>query len=337
MKTDPLVSILIPAYKAEEFLELSIKSALAQTWPNKEIVIVDDGSPDESFNIASQFACPEVKVHRQNNTGAAAARNKAFELSKGDYIQWLDADDLLQPDKISLQMNRLKEVGDDRAIASGAWGKFFFRKEKAKFNESVLWNDLSPREWLTRKMESGAHMQTATWLISRKITDAAGPWNTQLLGDDDGEYFCRVLMQASQVCFVKEAQVFYRATGTTSLSYSNGSDPKLYALLESIRLHIKYMLSLNDNERVNRAIVTYLQKYIWDFHPERPDLVDQLKSLASSRGGELKPPDSPRKYWLLEKLFGWHFSKRAQIFLPNMKSSLLRYLDKRLHAFRAKP
>src|SRR5580698_1730397 len=108
----PLVSILIPAYNAEEWLADTLRSAIAQTWDRKEIIVVDDGSRDQTLAIARQFESDFVKVFTQENQGAAAARNKSFALSQGDYIQWLDADDLLAPEKISKQMEALGDSSD---------------------------------------------------------------------------------------------------------------------------------------------------------------------------------------------------------------------------------
>lgn len=107
----PLVSILIPAYNAEEWIADTIRSAVAQTWPRKEIIVVDDGSTDQTAAIARQFEPHGVRVVSKKNQGAAAARNTAYSLSKGDYIQWLDADDLLAQDKIALQMAEALESG----------------------------------------------------------------------------------------------------------------------------------------------------------------------------------------------------------------------------------
>ncbi len=90
----PLVSILIPAHNAQEWIADTLRSAIAQTWERKEIIVVDDGSTDQTHAIARQFETHGVRVVRQENQGASAARNKAFSLSHGDYIQWLDADDL---------------------------------------------------------------------------------------------------------------------------------------------------------------------------------------------------------------------------------------------------
>jgi glycosyltransferase involved in cell wall biosynthesis len=103
----PLVAILIPAYNAERWIADTIRSALDQSWPRKEIIVVDDGSRDQTLSVARQFAGKEVSVVSQENQGAAAARNKAFELCRGDYNEWRDADHLLSPGKIEKQL----EVG----------------------------------------------------------------------------------------------------------------------------------------------------------------------------------------------------------------------------------
>src|SRR5262249_35003921 len=150
-------------------------------------------------------------VVSQENSGAAAARNHALSLCQGDYIQWLDADDLLSPDKISLQMAAAGQSEDPRKLISGAFGRFLYRWRHAEFAATDLWTDLTPREWLLRKLEQNLYMQTATWLVSRELTDAAGEWNTSMLSDDDGEYFCRVLLQSHGTLFVPPARMYYRA------------------------------------------------------------------------------------------------------------------------------
>src|SRR5690349_8578340 len=149
--TSPLVSILIPAYNAEQWIGETLESALQQTWPNTEIIVVDDGSTDGTLQAARQFTARGVKVSTQPNSGAAAARNKAFELSKGEYIQWLDADDLLSSQKIAAQMEIAQRAQDKRLLLSSGWGEFMYRPAKAEFIPSPLWEDLSPVEWVLRK------------------------------------------------------------------------------------------------------------------------------------------------------------------------------------------
>ncbi|MEY4916996.1 MAG: hypothetical protein RL616_909 [Verrucomicrobiota bacterium] len=116
----PLVSILIPAYNSEQWLADTLRSALAQTWANKEIIVVDDGSRDGTLALARSFESLGVKVATQNNSGASAARNHAFRLSQGEFIQWLDADDLLAPGKITSQMNAIDRGYSERTLLSSA-------------------------------------------------------------------------------------------------------------------------------------------------------------------------------------------------------------------------
>jgi glycosyltransferase involved in cell wall biosynthesis len=328
--TKPLVSILIPAYNAQAWIAESIKSAIAQTWKRKEIIVVDDGSTDQTLTIASGFASQGVKVITQPNQGAAAARNMAFSVSRGDYIQWLDADDLLAPDKIARQMHALQRCESKRTLASSAWAPFAYRYYNAEFAPSALWCDLSPREWLLRKMERNLHMQTATWLVSREITQAAGPWDTSLLGDDDGEYFCRVLLQSDGVRFVSDAKVFYRMAGCTSLSYIGHSSRKMEAQFRSMQLHIGYLRSLEDSERVRAVCVKYLQNWLISFYPERLDIVKEAQRLAADLGGTLRTPSVSWKYAWIRALFGWGPAKRAQVLLPRIRWSLVRAWDNAL-------
>src|SRR5438067_11195854 len=161
----PLVSILIPAYNAERWIGDTIRSALAQTWANKEIIVVDDGSRDRTLSVAREFEAANVRIISQKNQGASAARNKAFELSQGAFIQWLDADDLLSADKIERQVVAAQGLGSERILLSGPWGEFMYRVSKAHFWPTSLWQDLSPTEWIWRKMGENIHMQTGTWLV----------------------------------------------------------------------------------------------------------------------------------------------------------------------------
>jgi glycosyltransferase involved in cell wall biosynthesis len=324
----PLVSILIPAHNAEPWIADTIRSALEQTWSRKEIIVVDDGSRDQTLRVARQFESKAVSVVTQENQGAAAARNKAFELCQGDYIQWLDADDLLSPDKVARQMTAARECQDKRRLLSSGWGYFMYRPSRAQFLPTPLWCDLPPIEWLLRKWEQNLHMQTATWLVSRELTEVAGSWDERLLGDDDGEYFCRVLFASSGVRFVQDAKVYYRITASNRLSYIGGSDRKMEAHLLSRQLQIGYLRSLEDNERVRAACLKYLQRSLIHFYPERADLVRQSQQLAAMLGGRLEIPKLSWKYLWIQKLFGLTVAKRVRRRWNQYKSSIMISWDK---------
>jgi glycosyltransferase involved in cell wall biosynthesis len=326
----PLVSILIPAYNAERWITDTIQSALGQTWPRKEIIVVDDGSRDQTLRVARQFASKNVSVVTQENQGASAARNRAFELCQGDYIQWLDADDLLSPDKVAKQMAVAEECHDTRWLLSSGWGYFMYRPSRAQFLPTPLWCDLSPVEWLLRKMGQNLHMQTGTWLVSQELTQAAGPWDTRLSLDDDGEYFCRVVLASDAIQFVPDGKVFYRQSDFDRLSGIDRSDKKLESQFLSMKLHVGYLRSLEESERVRAACLAYLQTWFGWFFEERPDLAQELGRLAATLGGRLQAPKLPWKYLWIQKLFGWSAAKEVRQRWNRCKSSVMRCWDKAL-------
>ena len=172
------------------------------------------------------------------------------------------------------------------------------------------------------------HMQTAVWLVSRELTEAAGPWDTQLSHDDDGEYFCRVLLASDGIRFVPDARVYYRSVGTMRLSYVGQSNRKLESLWRSMQLHIRYLRALEDSERVRKACVKYLQNFLITFYPVRLDIVEQMHETAAELRGQLEAPRLSWKYSWIKAIFGWDCAQRARLFLPSVKWSLVRFWDK---------
>src|SRR6266513_2058220 len=325
----PLVSILITAYNAEETIAYTLESAVAQPWRRKEIIVVDDGSTDRTAEVVRRFK--EVELVSTENHGLSGAQNNAFPLSQGDYIQYLDADDLLVPDKIERQLAALRELDSKRVLLSSPWAPFYYRIRHARFVRNALCQDLPPVEWLLRKMEQNLHMQNATWLVSRELAEAAGPWDTRLHFDQDGEYFCRVLLASEGTRFVPGTGIYYRASGANSVSFIGNSDKKKDSLLLSMKLHIQYLRSLEESERVRKACLAYLQlRYGNVFYPERPDLMQEAEQLAEMLGGRLQPPKLSWKYLWIQKLFGLAVAKRVRNRWNQYKSAVMGSWDKAL-------
>lgn len=323
-----LVSILIPAYNAEKWIAYTVQSAVAQSWPRKEVIVIDDGSTDRTAEIAKRFASKDVKVISTENRGLSSAINFAYQLCQGDYIQELDSDDLLAPDKIERQLAALREDDSKRILLSSPWASFYFRAHRARFVPNSLWCDLSPVEWLLTKMSRNLHMQNATWLVSRELAEAAGPWDETLDYDQDGEYFARVLLASEGTRFVRAARVFYRASDTGRISYIGNSDKKKESLLRSMKLHTQYVRSLEDSERVRKACLTYFQNWLPCFGPNRRDLTAELQNLAAEFEGRLDEPRLKWKYSWIAPIFGSKVATWAQRVLPEKKSNLLRRWDK---------
>jgi hypothetical protein len=144
----------------------------------------------------------------------------------------------------------------------------------------------------------------------------------RLFRDNDGEYLSRVIRASDGIRFVPEARSYYRQAGFSSISYIGNSNKKLESLFLSMKLHIGYLLSLEDSQRTRDASVFYIRTWLPAFYPYRMDIADELKRLTLELGGRFDPPRLPWKYnWIL-KLFGWRLAKRAQLFGPRVRKSL---------------
>jgi glycosyltransferase involved in cell wall biosynthesis len=119
----PLVSIILPVYNGEAFLDATLDSALGQSYRNIEVIVVDDGSRDRSPAIVDARAAhdPRLRLIRQANRGVAAARNRGIAESRGEFIAPLDADDLWDPSKIERQVARMLELGEDAGLVYSWW------------------------------------------------------------------------------------------------------------------------------------------------------------------------------------------------------------------------
>ena len=308
-----LVSILIPAFNAQNWIRDCIESALAQTWSWKEIIVVDDGSRDATFETARSYASPNVQVTSQENRGASAARNQALSLAQGDYIQWLDADDLLAQNKIARQLEDAEHGRTSRVLLSGSWGRFYNHPERSRFRPTSLWRDLQPVEWLLRKVKRNEWMAIESWLVSRKLTDLTGPWNEELTLNDDGEYFCRVVSACTEIRFISDAKCFCRGGNVESLSYAmNLKEEKLKSQFQALRFIIQSLRFLEDSPRTQAACLMLLEKWAGYFHQKIPEMYREMECLAIELGGELLAPLPDFKLKLMSKLVGPRNALRVQ-------------------------
>ena len=327
MKYPPLVSILVPAYNKEPWIGETIESALAQTWKNLEIIVVDDGSRDNTLDVVRRFESRNLKVFAQENQGACAARNKAYSLAQGSYIQWLDADDVLDPNKIEAQMKEAPDGLSSPCLRTASFGSFYFAKQRAQFRPNGLWQDLLPAEWMTTKFEENVWMNPSAWLVSRNLTEKAGPWDPRLStsGADDGEYICRLVRNTNIVEFCSDAKCYYRIGNLSSLNHN--SDKALDSLFLALVLCIEHLLSIDDSSRSREAAVRYLQHWFAFFYPGPADLRARVREFASTLGGDLVEPEFTWKFVPVRRLFGWNAANSISRYVRDRRVLVERALD----------
>lgn len=308
--SESLVSILIPCYNASQWLHSTLESASNQSWPNKEIILVDDGSSDDSLDIAKAFEPRGVKVITQRNQGAATARNVALSTCTGDWIQFLDADDLLAPDKIARQVQLAENIGSDYALCA-SWSRFTTCIADADFAPQPLCADQAPVDWVITKFERNAMMHPAAWLIPHPLADKAGPWNETLSLDDDGEYFTRVVLASKGVRFCRDAISYYRSGLTGSLSQTK-SEQSWVAAFHSLELAAGHLLKAEDSPRTRHACAAAFQRYIYEAYPRAAACRQRAKRHLTTLGGSDLQPEGGPKFRLARRMFGWRLAKRLQ-------------------------
>jgi glycosyltransferase involved in cell wall biosynthesis len=302
---EPLVSILIPCYNAERWIVDALQSTQRQDWDNTEIILVDDGSKDASVAVVKSLGLPRIKIICQENQGSAMARNRALKEAQGDFIQWFDADDILGAGKIKRQMRLLMEKKPG-VIASGEWARFWRVPDEARFIPERLWRDYDPIDWLVCAWNTGTMMQPGAWLVPRAVTERAGPWNSRCGLNDDGEYFCRVVLASQGVKFCPEARVYYRSGNPDSLC-NRYSHLEMERCHESIVLSSAHLLQREESSRTRCAAATLFRQFVYWIYIDKSmrDIVEKAEAEVQRLGGtELKPGGGPL-FQCLVSVVGW--------------------------------
>ena len=306
------VSVIIPVYNAASILVGSIKSILKQTYPNIELIIIDDSSTDESFAIAKSFEGDAVKVLQQKNAGAAVARNTGLAVATGTYIQFLDVDDYLTVDKIEKQMAEL--AGRINVIAVCNYASFINDDEieglKADDQSSFIYSSDIPSDFLINLLGangfSSNFIQTNCWLVPRAIIDKSGPWRNYKCPDDDGEFFSRVILASKGIVYVPNILNFYRRQNSIDKLSSNLNNKYVQNTLLTIDLKYQYLVAKHNSLNLNKA---FARQYL-DFAVYNYPLNKLFSNIALKRYSKFKQhvdlPLLGGKWIEMAKwIFGW--------------------------------
>lgn len=206
------VSVIIPTYNYGRFITEAIESVLAQTFPIHEIIVVDDGSTDETEKNVRKFGA-KVRYFKQKNGGVCAARNNGVENSSGDFIAFLDADDEWLPEKIEKQ---IAKFGEDDKIGLVHCGMRYFNSETG---ETICLYIEGEEGWVAEELilleKPVINASGSAIMVSRKAFDDAGEFDTRLKNGEDWE-FCFRVARKYKVGFVAEVMVNYRNHGVNA-------------------------------------------------------------------------------------------------------------------------
>lgn len=320
MKSD-LVSVIIPVYNGASYLSACIESVLAQSHQNLEIIIVDDGSSDDSLKVAMKFENERIHIISQNRKGASSARNSGLSISKGNFIQFLDADDLLGEHKLKNQLQVLLEKPG--YIANCSTIHFYDSDNIANLRPSAYEDNFY--ESTTEKDEFliklwggysafGSMVATHAWLIPKSLIAVAGGWNTTLTTDDDGEFFARIILNCKGIIYCPDIFVYYRKQYLPSLSRLD-SEEKLRSLLLSATLKTDHLLSVNSSEAAKLATYKIILDIVVNSYQKYPDIYKTaLQALPTVKNNKYVPSIGGPVIQKIARYLGWKTALNLQKF-----------------------
>jgi glycosyltransferase involved in cell wall biosynthesis len=207
----PKVSVIIPAYNAEKFLERAIRSVLAQAFDDYEIIVVDDGSTDKTAEVASSFK--EVHLFHQERSRQAAARNRGIKEAQGSYIAFLDADDEWLPDKLKQQLSFME--GEKFAIS--------FTDSYHLYNgNKVLYSSIAKPSGgeIAEELLKNSFITTNTVVAAKKLLDKFAGFSTapEYVGHEDYELWLRMALEGVEFGYLDKPLANYYAGHESSSS-----------------------------------------------------------------------------------------------------------------------
>lgn len=202
----PLISIVIPTYNAAKTIERTLKSVLAQTYSNFEVLIINDGSKDETLEIISRIQDPRIQVFSYVNKGLSASRNRGITRANGKYITLLDADDMWTADKLEAQLNALQK--NPKAALAYSWTDYIDEQDQLLHRGCYVKanGNIYSKLLIANFLESGSNPLICKWAL-----DEVGEFDCSLSNGADWDMWLRLAARYPFVC-VAAPQVLYRVS-----------------------------------------------------------------------------------------------------------------------------
>ncbi len=326
----PLVSVIISAYNADKLISETLESLLNQTYGEIEIIVVNDGSTDNTLEVANKYIKKGVKVITQENKGQDAALNNGYRHSTGDYIKFMDSDDLINPEMIERQMNVLIDYNE--YIAYGEWSRFYNDDTKtAHFKKLDNWRDMAPIDFLTT-VDIGPMLQCGIMLVPRKIIEKSGLWDERLILFNDTEFYTRVLLNSKGVKFSEGARLYYRSGQSNSISVQTKKSFFESTFLATCLIG-ENLISFEDSVRVRRIISNIFLSQYYRLYPFYKDLIKSHEIKINYYGHGTLEPNGGLFFKIFNFFIGWKYTRILQVSIykfvniPSIKNKFNRFIS----------
>lgn len=301
----PLVSILIPCYNAEQFIAQAIESALSQPYVNKEVIIVDDGSTDSSLELIKTFN-NRIKCETGPNRGTSFARNRLLELAQGEWLQYLDADDYLEPNKITEQINFYKKNIDADVIYSPVIVEESFKQPPKKY----LLKLPDVNDFYINFIRWGA-LQTSGFLWKKTAILEVGGWKEDEICHEH-ELMLRLIQNRKKIFLYDKANSVYRQWSESSFSRKDKKaiTKRRMALTELLGHYLKRNGLLN-KDRLYAINLSRFESARYIYQDDKDFALYLIKKIKES-DKNFKPsgPAAPFAYKFISSLFGFDIAEK---------------------------
>lgn len=326
------ISIIIPCYNQGKFINEAVESVLKQTYQNFEIIIINDGSNDRfTNNLLRNYNKPKTKIYHTKNQGLANTRNLGFQLSTGDLIQFLDADDFLDKKKFEAQ---IKEFQKDVSLDISYTDYKYFYDDSKKYSESQMQDKLgkSPFDDFVYKWQRGLSIPIHCGLFKRSVFDKSNPFVGGFKAIEDWIMWVSIAKKDCKFMYLDSPLAFYRIQ---SGNMTKNKELMFYWVARAISYIADNFIEIEDIEKFNIEQEKYLKNlintfYISDVESKLSLMEEELtKHLEEEKRLNNLLYESELRYNNLITSKTYKFAEKL-LWFPNKINGLIRKLKKRI-------
>jgi len=314
-----MISVIIPCFNSEQWIKETLDSVYRQnTEIIEEIIVIDDGSTDNSRNLVEDNY-PEVNLISTKNQGPSKARNLGIDISKGQYIQFLDADDLLADNKLEVQLKSLENTG--LGVAYGNWIKFNSIVDNYKKVDNLINKEMQNPEI---DLSTDFWCPPAVYLLKREIVEKVGGFKENLPVIQDARFMLDCAILGAEFIYCNELMAYYRVHSDKSISTTN---KKLFlqdCFNNAIEIEKIWLNSADFNDTKKNAlcyIFAYVAKESFNSYNELYDSSINFLNKYSENYSPSKSSVGP-KFYLSSKLIGFENTIKLSNYIKKTKAKL---------------